>query len=338
MKKIKVISGIITVFLMALIFFFSAQNSGESSGVSSGVTNRIVDAVAMFFGWSDSFKDAAVEFIHGYVRKAAHFTIYAALGMSVTSAIGADGKLKIRVVFIMSLAFCAVYAATDEFHQYFVPGRAARFTDVLIDTSGAAVGSALFMLLKRLYIKINYRFDGWITLTLILMVIIFAFSSQTSNESNEVSKQVSKLIADIWNFFVRNQSYQMSASEINAHVRKLAHFSLYFILGAATAVMLAKKGRLSLHYIWLASVAVCFMYASGDEWHQSFVAGRGPLVSDVRLDTLGGMTGTAIYLLYHIIRYGFYVKSGNKGLRQPYCKTLFYRYRINRGRRERCDN
>lgn len=323
MKKIKVISGIITVFLMALIFFFSAQNSGESSGVSSGFTSRIVSAVAMFFGWSDSFKEAAVEFIHGYVRKAAHFTIYAALGMSVTSAISADGKRRSRAVFIMAVAFCAAYAATDEFHQYFVPGRAARVTDVLIDTAGASVGSVLMMLLKKLYIKINYKFDGWITLTLILMVIIFAFSSQTSSESNAVSKQVSKVISDIWNFFVRNESYQMNVSEINAHVRKLAHFSLYFILGVATSVMLAKKGGLRLHYIWLAAVAVCFIYAAGDEWHQSFVAGRGPLVSDVRLDTLGGMMGTAIYILYHIIRYGFDVKPGNKRFQPSYRKTSF---------------
>ena len=32
-----------------------------------------------------------------------------------------------------------LYACTDEFHQLFVPGRAGRFTDVLIDTTGGII-------------------------------------------------------------------------------------------------------------------------------------------------------------------------------------------------------
>ena len=34
----------------------------------------------------------------------------------------------------------ALYAATDELHQYFVPGRACMFTDVCIDSFGALLG------------------------------------------------------------------------------------------------------------------------------------------------------------------------------------------------------
>lgn len=35
------------------------------------------------------------------------------------------------------------YAATDEFHQIFVPGRAGMVTDVMIDSSGALAGILL---------------------------------------------------------------------------------------------------------------------------------------------------------------------------------------------------
>ena len=44
---------------------------------------------------------------------------------------------------LAAFAFSALYAASDEFHQLFVPGRAGLFTDVAIDSCGAALGSVL---------------------------------------------------------------------------------------------------------------------------------------------------------------------------------------------------
>ena len=38
-----------------------------------------------------------------------------------------------RLFAAFAIVFC--YACTDEFHQLFVPGRAGRFTDVMIDCS-----------------------------------------------------------------------------------------------------------------------------------------------------------------------------------------------------------
>ena len=46
-------------------------------------------------------------------------------------------------VMIMALILCAVYASFDEIHQLFVEGRSCQFTDVLIDTAGAAVSMIL---------------------------------------------------------------------------------------------------------------------------------------------------------------------------------------------------
>ena len=45
----------------------------------------------------------------------------------------------------------AAYAATDEFHQLFVPGRSGQLKDVLIDTAGGALGLGLLALI--LYLK-----------------------------------------------------------------------------------------------------------------------------------------------------------------------------------------
>ncbi|WDC84212.1 VanZ family protein [Caloramator sp. mosi_1] len=45
--------------------------------------------------------------------------------------------------FLIAFLICFVYAASDEFHQYFVPGRGPRVKDVLIDSLGAIVGIGL---------------------------------------------------------------------------------------------------------------------------------------------------------------------------------------------------
>ena len=41
--------------------------------------------------------------------------------------------------FLIPIGVTFLYACTDEFHQLFVPGRAGRFTDVLIDTTGGII-------------------------------------------------------------------------------------------------------------------------------------------------------------------------------------------------------
>lgn len=49
----------------------------------------------------------------------------------------------LRKAALMAWGCATLYAATDEFHQLFVPGRAGLFTDVLIDATGAAIGLLL---------------------------------------------------------------------------------------------------------------------------------------------------------------------------------------------------
>jgi VanZ family protein len=65
------------------------------------------------------------------VRKIAHFIEYAVLGALLFRAVGRE-----PVAFVLG----ALYAATDEIHQAFVPGRLGSPLDWLIDTAGAAAG------------------------------------------------------------------------------------------------------------------------------------------------------------------------------------------------------
>ena len=54
-----------------------------------------------------------------------------------------------------SLLFGAFYAATDEVHQYFVPGRSARVFDVGIDTLGVITGIIIFTIIISIIHKIR---------------------------------------------------------------------------------------------------------------------------------------------------------------------------------------
>jgi VanZ family protein len=67
--------------------------------------------------------------------------------------------------------------------------------------------------------------------------------------------------------------------------RKLAHITEYAVL-AALLVRAFRRTRASLAVLpWSAVLAV--LYAASDEWHQSFVPGRGPSVVDVLIDSVG---------------------------------------------------
>jgi VanZ family protein len=88
-----------------------------------------------------------IERVHFLVRKSAHLSEYAILALLILRAI----KLSLRPAARrwswpragVALLIAAAYAATDEWHQSFVPSRTADLKDVLIDSSGALIGVML---------------------------------------------------------------------------------------------------------------------------------------------------------------------------------------------------
>lgn len=122
---------------MTVIFSFSAQPDTESSEISGHVSYRIVEV------WNRTFHlehttaemEQIAETIEYPVRKCAHMSEYAMLALLFLQLLDAFGIKKKRAV--IALVLTAVYASTDEFHQLFVPGRAGKVTDVLIDSTGA---------------------------------------------------------------------------------------------------------------------------------------------------------------------------------------------------------
>lgn len=84
---------------------------------------------------------------HHLIRKAAHFTEYFVFSVLLLRAIRA-GRRDVRWSWALeAIAIVAVYAAFDEFHQIFVPGRTPAVRDVLIDTIGGIAAQLLVGLL-----------------------------------------------------------------------------------------------------------------------------------------------------------------------------------------------
>ena len=81
------------------------------------------------------------------------------------------------------------------------------------------------------------------------------------------------------------------------YIRKTAHFVEYFIL-SLLILRAIRGGRHATRLAWaLAAIGIVAGYASLDEFHQSFVPGRTPLVTDVLLDTTGGIVAQLVAAL-----------------------------------------
>ena len=111
--------------------------SGFSTGAfTSENTSRIIIPVLHFLFPHAS--PATLEFVHHIIRKCAHFTEYFIFSLLVLRGIRAGQKSTHLRWALMTILIVAGYAALDEFHQSFVPGRTAAVGDVLIDTTGGA--------------------------------------------------------------------------------------------------------------------------------------------------------------------------------------------------------
>lgn len=131
---------------MALIF------TGSSDAKSYQHTSLLVEP---FLHWLfPHMTQAHVEEIHHLIRKCGHLTEYAVLAFLFWRAVRQPVKNDSRPwrwgEAGVSLSLVFIYAASDEFHQRFVPARTPMVSDVLIDTCGGAAGLFALWIFGRL--------------------------------------------------------------------------------------------------------------------------------------------------------------------------------------------
>ena len=78
---------------------------------------------------------------------------------------------------------------------------------------------------------------------------------------------------------------------IHAVIRKLGHFTEYFVFGALVWRAFSHNAAGTRSRRLALSAAITVIYAVSDEWHQSFVPSRTASLIDVLIDTIGGICG-----------------------------------------------
>lgn len=136
-KKRMILCAVLIAGTVAFIWGNSLV-SGTGSGAMSG---RVM-------AWINSFlhlNSEDAETLHLVIRKMAHFTEFACLGLLLAWLFCMTGAKK-GYLFCMPL-FCGILAAcADETIQVFVPDRGSSLIDVWIDTAGITAGTAVFLI------------------------------------------------------------------------------------------------------------------------------------------------------------------------------------------------
>lgn len=130
------------IFWMAAIFFASTD------GLSGSKTALVIEPFLRWFFPHISIQ--RLDFIHGLVRKGAHLSAYAILGLLAARAFITSRHTFLRFRWFMaSLVLISLYALSDEYHQSFSPARTASIYDSIIDIAGGLTALVLMALWKR---------------------------------------------------------------------------------------------------------------------------------------------------------------------------------------------
>lgn len=135
-----------------------------------------------------------------------------------------------------------------------------------------------------------------IIIIIAIMVGITIFSAQTATESDALSKGIVKKVVvglDIMTEDEANSTHYTVIETWDHRLRKATHFTIYFILAFVIYLVIytivRRKGA-SFILAWL----IATVFAIFDEYHQTFVDGRGGQLSDVVLDSMGALTAAIL--------------------------------------------
>ncbi len=150
----KFLLWMLIILWMGVIFSFSNQEATQSKKVSSGVIKTVVKA----FDFNDSLSKEELydisENLTFVVRKGAHFSAYALLGLLIAILLNEYNIFKTKQL-LLSVGIAFLYACSDEIHQTFIKGRSGEVRDVIIDTCGAVTGVLILWMVKRIKKKIK---------------------------------------------------------------------------------------------------------------------------------------------------------------------------------------
>src|SRR2546421_7896289 len=122
---------------------------GSTDLMSAAHTSRIIGPILRWF--KPDVSTETIARLQFFVRKAGHLSEYAILATLIWRALrrAAQRERRMSILFVGAWLACAIFAATDEFHQSFVPSRTASPNDVMIDALGALIGLTICVAVAR---------------------------------------------------------------------------------------------------------------------------------------------------------------------------------------------
>lgn len=159
--------------------------------------------------------------------------------------------------------------------------------------------------------------NKWTKVALIVVIagvwmgIIYSLSAMNSKNSNSKSTNIISMFINemlgVTNEYGITSSHPNDAklehaSELmNAPLRKVAHASVYFILSVFVLTLLRIIFEQKMYILMIViTLLICFLFALGDEYHQTFVNGRTGQMLDVLIDSTGAFLGILVYSTYYI--------------------------------------
>lgn len=121
-------------------------------------------------------------------------------------------------------------------------------------------------------------------LVILWMIFIFIMSSFDASSSSNQSNFIVDIITSIINI--------KDTELLSFIIRKLAHFTEYFILGILVINLITRYDKKII-----IAILLCIIYATSDEIHQIFVPGRSCQITDIMIDSLGSIMGIYLYKL-----------------------------------------
>jgi VanZ family protein len=127
-------------YWLPLLIWLGVIFVGSTNVMSAEHTSRYI--VPFLLWLKPGMSPEAIWTILVVTRKCAHVIEYAVLALLLWRALRSLPALhtKTLMVFGAALLGCALFAASDEFHQTFVKSRTPSVRDVLLDTGGALLG------------------------------------------------------------------------------------------------------------------------------------------------------------------------------------------------------
>lgn len=143
--------------------------------------------------------------------------------------------------------------------------------------------------------NINIKRIIFVILIILNCIAIFIFSAQNAEKSSKTSGVIVNKVVDTVVNVNKKVKKESLKDSITFYVRKLAHFSIYTLLGIwlLNEMNTFKVSTLKRTIICLVFGAI---YAVTDEFHQSFVSGRSQEIRDVCIDTCGVLFGCILVL------------------------------------------